>query len=195
MFIWCSFFVNLVKKLVKIAYSFFVISWKHLIGFLRFLNVTTHFFSLQDQKSDNLTWKSETGTDSEVVWPGGKIPQDRTIVINQLLMVNLWLYLAMTFVAIFGILIAISLVYFNFRYGHRRIIQHCKLILYSRDPGTNNVISRFPNNLLDPLSEIFPWFVTIQSYHEIFLLFHSTPFLQQLNVNGKFKLKHSSRTS
>jgi len=86
-----------------------------------------------DQKSDNLTWKSETGTDSEVVWPGGKIPQDRTIVINQLLMVNLWLYLSMAFVAIFGILIAISLVYFNFRYGHRRIIQHSH-------PSCNNLM-------------------------------------------------------
>ena len=83
-----------------------------------------------------MTWKSETGTDSEVVWPVGKIPQDRTIVINQLLMVNLWLYLSMAFAAIFGILIAISLVYFNFRYGHRRIIQHCKFFSYSWDLAT-----------------------------------------------------------
>ena len=55
MFFCCSvFFVELVKKLVKIAYSFFVISWKHLIVFLRFLNVTTHFFLYRIKRAT--TW-------------------------------------------------------------------------------------------------------------------------------------------
>lgn len=73
-----------------------------------------------DQKSDNLTWIPN----SKVIWNGGKVPQDRTIVQNQLLKVNLWLYLAMVVVALTGIVLASCLIYFNFRYGHRRIIQH-----------------------------------------------------------------------
>ena len=87
------------------------------------------FFPLQDQKSDNLTWQevNEEGNIVQVVWPGGKIPQDRTIVRNRLLMVNLWLYLSMVLVAVIGVFLAMSMVYFNFRYGHRRIIQNCKL--------------------------------------------------------------------
>ena len=60
------------------------------------------------------------------MWSGGKEPQDRTIVKNRLLKVNLWLYLSMVLVAVVGVFFAISMVYFNFRYGHRRIIQHCK---------------------------------------------------------------------
>ena len=92
-----------------------------------------------DQKEDNLTWVSlETGwnNDSElsaVIWPGGKIPQDRTIVKEILLKLNIWLYTAMSSVAVMGILIAFSLIYFNFRYGHRRIIQ-------KSHPSSNNIM-------------------------------------------------------
>lgn len=94
-----------------------------------------------DQKSDNLTWlpnptpsnASQSQGSLRVIWPGGKIPQDRTIVQNQLLKLNLWLYLSMVMVAVVGILLALSLIYFNFRYGHRRIIQHSH-------PSCNNLM-------------------------------------------------------
>ena len=91
-----------------------------------------------DQKSDNLTWVSSDQNSNEselsaVIWPGGKIPQDRTIVKEILLKLNIWLYLAMSTVAIIGILIAFSLIYFNFRYGHRRIIQ-------KSHPSSNNIM-------------------------------------------------------
>lgn len=88
-----------------------------------------------DQKSDNLTWlpPSVETTESRVVWPGGKVPQDRTIVKNELLKINLWLYIAMVIVAMVGVLLAFSLIYFNFRYGHRRIIQHSH-------PSCNNLM-------------------------------------------------------
>ena len=86
-------------------------------------------FPFQDQKSDNITWEPEG---AEIVWSGLKVPQDRTIVKKRLLKVNLWLYLSMVLVAVVGVIFAISMVYFNFRYGHRRIIQHCKglILLY-----------------------------------------------------------------
>ena len=105
-------------------------------------------------------------------------------------MVNLWLYLSMAFVAIFGILIAISLVYFNFRYGHRRIIQHCKFFFYEWDLATISenceswfFFHEFNFSLAFLLkaalnrkkmcywilwAKCFPWFVTIQRYHKNF---------------------------
>ncbi len=88
-----------------------------------------------DQKSDNLTWlpKADGSSTQKVLWAGGKIPQDRTIVQNRLLKVNLWLYLAMVFVAVVGVFIALGLIYFNCRYGHRRIIQHSH-------PSCNNLM-------------------------------------------------------
>ena len=98
-----------------------------------------------DQKSDNLTWVSavpdaadtngsqSTSEVGAVIWPGGKIPQDRTIVKERLLKLNIWLYIAMSSVAVMGILIAVSLIYFNFRYGHRRIIQ-------KSHPSSNNIM-------------------------------------------------------
>ena len=99
-----------------------------------------------DQKTDNLTWVSSVPNEaaeangsqstselSAVVWPGGKIPQDRTIVKERLLKLNIWLYFAMSSVAVLGILIAFSLIYFNFRYGHRRIIQ-------KSHPSSNNIM-------------------------------------------------------
>ena len=91
-----------------------------------------------DQKTDNLTWLPplEDTPDKEptrVIWTGGKVPQDRTIVQTRLLKVNLGLYLSMVGVAIVGIFIAFSLIYFNFRYGHRRTIMQSH-------PSCNNLM-------------------------------------------------------
>lgn len=102
-----------------------------------------------DQKSDNISWLPPTsawapphaaslysvGPDSrlKVIWMGGKIPQDRTIVKNLLLKLNIWLYIAMVTVALVGVILAAGLIYFNFRYGHRRIIQHSH-------PSCNNIM-------------------------------------------------------
>ena len=69
----------------------------------------------------------------KVIWPGEKIPQDRTIVRNRLLKLNLSLYIIMVVVALIGIGIAIGLIYFNFRYGHRKIIQQSH-------PSCNNLM-------------------------------------------------------
>merc|ERR1719412_449894 len=96
-----------------------------------------------DQKSDNLTWLPPTTFNEnsseplekpiKVIWPGEKIPQDRTIVRNRLLKLNLSLYIIMVVVALIGIGIAIGLIYFNFRYGHRKIIQQSH-------PSCNNLM-------------------------------------------------------
>ena len=72
---------------------------------------TTSLLLLEDNKDE-----SEA---NRIIWLGKKIPQDRTIVKNRLLKLNLSLYLCMIIVAVIGIGIAIGLIYFNFRYGHR----------------------------------------------------------------------------
>ena len=84
-----------------------------------------------DQKTNNLTWlppatndnvtltsigTSQDSVPSKVIWKYGKIPQDRTIIKNKLLKLNLWLYICMVVLALTGIGIAIGLIYFNFRY-------------------------------------------------------------------------------
>ena len=74
-------------------------------------STTTSLLLLEDNKDE-----SEA---NRIIWLGKKIPQDRTIVKNRLLKLNLSLYLCMIIVALIGIAIAIGLIYFNFRYGHR----------------------------------------------------------------------------
>ena len=123
-----------------------------------------------DQKTNNLTWlppasndnvtltsigTSQDSVPSKVIWKYGKIPQDRTIIKNKLLKLNLWLYICMVVLALTGIGIAIGLIYFNFRYrfvlqlqyvfstclrkysiynySHRKIIQHSH-------PSCNNLM-------------------------------------------------------
>jgi gamma-aminobutyric acid type B receptor len=99
-----------------------------------------------DQKTDNVTWlpppmyyggtttlENASQAKDRVIWLGGKIPQDRTIVKHHLKKLNIWLYASMVTIALVGVVIACLLVYFNFRYGHRRIIQHSH-------PSCNNLM-------------------------------------------------------
>ena len=78
--------------------------------------------AVHDQKSDNLTWDKPRYSDAEtkVIWLGRKVPQDQTIIRIELRMVSLWIYLSMVVVVIIGCICAISLIYFNFKYAHRR---------------------------------------------------------------------------
>jgi hypothetical protein len=57
---------------------------------------------------------------NRIQWLGKKIPQDRTIVENQLRELNVWLYFSMVTLALIGVLFAGFLIYFNFKYSHRR---------------------------------------------------------------------------
>lgn len=57
---------------------------------------------------------------NRVIWLGKKIPQDRTIVRPELRKLNLWLYLSMVILSFIGVIFAILLIYFNFKYAHRR---------------------------------------------------------------------------
>ena len=57
---------------------------------------------------------------NRIKWLGNKIPQDRTIVKVQLRELNVWLYFSMVTLALIGVLFAGFLIYFNFKYSHRR---------------------------------------------------------------------------
>ena len=57
---------------------------------------------------------------TKVIWLGKKIPQDRTIVKSELRMLNLWLYMAMVSLSLLGVFFAGYLIYFNFKFAHRR---------------------------------------------------------------------------
>ncbi|XP_013144269.1 PREDICTED: gamma-aminobutyric acid type B receptor subunit 1 [Papilio polytes] len=70
-----------------------------------------------DTQADNLTW-----LDKEQ-WVGGKVPPDRTVVVNELRTVSLPLFACMTALCIAGILAAIGLIVFNTMHRHRRVIQ------------------------------------------------------------------------
>lgn len=51
---------------------------------------------------------------------GGKVPPDRTVVVNELRTVSLSLFACMTALCIAGILAAIALIIFNILHRHRR---------------------------------------------------------------------------
>uniref|UniRef100_A0A182J9B7 G-protein coupled receptors family 3 profile domain-containing protein n=1 Tax=Anopheles atroparvus TaxID=41427 RepID=A0A182J9B7_ANOAO len=70
-----------------------------------------------DTQADNLTW-----FDKEK-WDGEKVPQDRTIVRRVLRTVSLPLFICMSTISCFGILVAIALIIFNIWHRHRRVIQ------------------------------------------------------------------------
>ena len=72
--------------------------------------------SLVTAKITKFSWDPN----DRVIWRGKKIPQDRTIVRPLLLELNRWLYAAMVILSILGVVFAILLVYFNFKYAHRR---------------------------------------------------------------------------
>ncbi len=67
-----------------------------------------------DIASDNLTWG---GIEK---WPGGKKPQDRTIVVPVLREVSQGLFIAMCLLASVGIMACILLLGFNCKHQHRR---------------------------------------------------------------------------
>ena len=73
---------------------------------------TTSLLLLEDNKDE-----SEA---NRIIWLGKKIPQDRTIVKNQLRELNVWLYFSMVALALIGVFFAGGLIYFNFKYSHRR---------------------------------------------------------------------------
>ncbi|XP_028170438.1 gamma-aminobutyric acid type B receptor subunit 1 isoform X1 [Ostrinia furnacalis] len=70
-----------------------------------------------DTQADNLTWLDRER------WVGGKVPPDRTVVVNELRTVSLPLFACMTALCIAGILAAIALIVFNILHRHRRVIQ------------------------------------------------------------------------
>nr|XP_021201716.2 gamma-aminobutyric acid type B receptor subunit 1 isoform X1 [Helicoverpa armigera] len=70
-----------------------------------------------DTQADNLTWLERER------WVGGKVPPDRTVVVNELRTVSLPLFACMTALCIAGILAAIALIVFNILHRHRRVIQ------------------------------------------------------------------------
>ena len=57
---------------------------------------------------------------NRIIWLGKKIPQDRTIVKLELRILNVWLYISMVVLSLFGVFFAAFLIYFNFKYAHRR---------------------------------------------------------------------------
>ena len=75
-------------------------------------STTTSLLLLEDNKDE-----SEA---NRIIWLGKKIPQDRTIVKNQLRELNLWLYFSMVALALIGVFFAGGLISFNFKYAHRR---------------------------------------------------------------------------
>uniref|UniRef100_A0A182N8X1 G-protein coupled receptors family 3 profile domain-containing protein n=1 Tax=Anopheles dirus TaxID=7168 RepID=A0A182N8X1_9DIPT len=70
-----------------------------------------------DTQADNLTWFNKEK------WDGEKVPQDRTIVRRVLRTVSLPLFICMSTISSFGILVAIALIVFNIWHRHRRVIQ------------------------------------------------------------------------
>uniref|UniRef100_A0A182YN14 G-protein coupled receptors family 3 profile domain-containing protein n=1 Tax=Anopheles stephensi TaxID=30069 RepID=A0A182YN14_ANOST len=70
-----------------------------------------------DTQADNLTWFNKEK------WDGEKVPQDRTIVRRVLRTVSLPLFICMSTISSFGILVAITLIIFNIWHRHRRVIQ------------------------------------------------------------------------
>lgn len=55
-----------------------------------------------------------------LILAGGKVPPDRTVVVNELRTVSLPLFACMTALCIAGILAAIGLIIFNILHRHRR---------------------------------------------------------------------------
>ncbi|XP_067042519.1 gamma-aminobutyric acid type B receptor subunit 2-like [Acropora muricata] len=67
------------------------------------------------------------------VWPGGRIPRDRTITVTEFVQIPLWLIVSTNIVAFLGIALASFFLWFNF---------HCRAKRYIKlsSPNLNNVI-------------------------------------------------------
>ncbi|XP_063393215.1 gamma-aminobutyric acid type B receptor subunit 1 isoform X1 [Cydia fagiglandana] len=70
-----------------------------------------------DTQADNLTWLDRER------WVGGKVPPDRTVIVNELRTVSLPLFACMASLCVAGIIAAIALIIFNCVHRHRRVIQ------------------------------------------------------------------------
>ena len=86
-----------------------------------------------DQQTDNMTWKENSSGGELVRWPGGKAPQDRTIILSDVKTVALTLYVPMVAISVLGIILALVLMVINNKFDYRRIIQHSH-------PSCNNLI-------------------------------------------------------
>ncbi|XP_046442537.1 gamma-aminobutyric acid type B receptor subunit 1-like [Daphnia pulex] len=80
-----------------------------------------------DTQTDNLTWLAEAR------WINGKIPQDRTIIIDKLRTVSFGLFVTMSLVSSVGIAAAIGLIIFNVVYREQKLIELSQ-------PACNNVM-------------------------------------------------------
>lgn len=72
---------------------------------------------LYDIASDNLTWY---GIEK---WLGGKVPQDKTIVVEELRVVNKVLFITMCLLSVIGVITAVGLLIFNWAYKRRKTIR------------------------------------------------------------------------
>ncbi|XP_047736416.1 gamma-aminobutyric acid type B receptor subunit 1 isoform X2 [Hyalella azteca] len=79
-----------------------------------------------DGQTDNLTWFEVER------WEGGKVPQDRTIIKSELRTISLGLFIAMSCISAFGILVSLFLLLFSCLYSHRRMMR-------MSHPACNNV--------------------------------------------------------
>jgi len=86
-----------------------------------------------DQETGNLSWSQNASGAELVRWRGGKVPQDRTIIKEDIKTVALTLYVPMVAVSVLGIVLALILIVINNKFNYRRIIQHSH-------PSCNNLI-------------------------------------------------------
>ncbi|KAK6195470.1 hypothetical protein SNE40_000895 [Patella caerulea] len=89
------------------------------------INGTYHKLGYYDAVADNLTWFGKEK------WKGGKIPQDKTVVVNSLRVVSPALYYSMCGVAFLGILAGIICLVFNHLHRQRRIIAYSQPLVNS----------------------------------------------------------------
>jgi len=81
------------------------------------VNGTYNKLGYYDTQTDNLTWLRETE------WVGGKVPQDRTIIIEKLRTVSYGLFVTMSTVSSLGIFTAIGLLVFTTVYRDQQLIE------------------------------------------------------------------------
>ncbi|KAA0201470.1 hypothetical protein HAZT_HAZT003674, partial [Hyalella azteca] len=111
-----------------------------------------------DGQTDNLTWFEVERWEGDIMCPknievnyyvskvtshrnfkmitsckiGGKVPQDRTIIKSELRTISLGLFIAMSCISAFGILVSLFLLLFSCLYSHRRMMR-------MSHPACNNV--------------------------------------------------------
>lgn len=81
------------------------------------INGTYQTLGFYDTATDNLTWY-----DREQWYISGRVPKDRTEIVPTLMTVNRTLFVSISAVAIIGILFAISLLCFNYKFRNNRFV-------------------------------------------------------------------------